>query len=209
MLHKIADHCNPSEHLHIRICIFTNHCALLCIRIRKLLTEATDAELLSSSVSILEDVNNVEKATYPLSHKSFITEMEIDVLRPTGYDDESSEKDTTQVITADSSSRGAITHGLNWRIRVSIYVLGFLQRVSTSPNCTWEQRKLFLEYKLSSMEDLRVLVERVSFYLGRPYDVTMSFSELIFYVRDVLLRRSGPTDSLQDAIIEKLSESTQ
>ena len=57
------------------------------------------------------------------------------------------------------------------------------------------------------MEELRVLAERESFYLGMPYDKSQSFSELVSSVRNVLLHRTGPIDDLQDFGIEESSES--
>lgn len=152
-------------------------------------------------------MNNVEKATYPLGHKSFITENEVEAPQPAEHDDESSDKNINQPMMVDSLVRGSITYRVNWRIRVSFFVLEFLQRASTSPTCTPEQRTLFLEYKLRCMEDVRVLAERASFYLGTPYDKTISFSELVFYIRTVLLPRTGPTDGLQNFVVEELSES--
>lgn len=207
ILHAIADHCSSSEHIPLRTCIFTYHCALLCSRIRKLLNEATDAELLSNSVSILQDMDNVEKATYPLSHKSFITENEVEAPRPAEHNHESPEKHTSQPMTVDSLFRGSIMYRVNWRIRVSFYVLEFLQRASTSPTCTLEQRKLFLEYKLRCMEELRVLAERASFYLGTPYDKSQSFSALVSSIRTDFLHRTGPIDDLQDFSIKEPLES--
>lgn len=207
ILHEIADYCNSSEHIPIRTCIFTYHCALLCCRIRRLLNEATDAELLANSTSILQDMDNVEKATYPLSHKSFITENEVEAPRPAEHDDESSDKNINQPMMVDSLVRGSITYRVNWRIRVSFFVLEFLQRASTSPTCTSEQRTLFLEYKLRCMEEVRVLAEKASFHLGTPYDKSISFSELVFYIRTVLLPRTGPTDDLDDFDIEESAES--
>lgn len=152
-------------------------------------------------------MDNVEKATYPLSHKSFITENEVEAPWPSEYDNESSEKNINQPMMVDSLFRGSITYRVNWRIRVSFFVLEFLQRASTSPTCTSEQRTLFLEYKFRCMKEVRVLAERASFYLGTPYDKTQSFLELVFYIRTVLLHRTGPTDGLQDFVIEELSES--
>ena len=147
-------------------------------------------------------MDNVEKATYPLSHKSFITENEVEAPRPSEHDDESSKKDTNQPMTVDSLFRGSIMYRVNWRIRVSFYVLEFLQRASTSPTCTSEQRTLFIEYRLRCMEELRVLAERAALYLGTPFDKTQSFSELVFYIRTVLLPRTGPTDGLEDVFTE-------
>lgn len=203
LLHEIADHCNSSEYIPLRTCILTYHCALLCSRIRKLLNEATDAELLSSSASILQDMDNVEKATYPLSHKSFITENVVEAPRPAADDGESSGEDTNQPMTVDSMYRGSIMYRVNWRIRVSFYVLEFLERASTSPNCTSKQRTLYMEYQLLCMKDLRILAERASFYLGTPYDKSKSFSELVFYIRTVLLPRTGPSDGIQEFVIEE------
>ena len=146
-------------------------------------------------------MDNVEKATYPLSHKSFITGNEVEAPRPAEHNDESSDKNINQPMMVDSLVRGSITYRVNWRIRVSFFVLGFLQRASTSPTCTLEQRTLFLEYELRCMEELRVLAERASFYLGTPHDKTISFSDLVFYIRTVLLPRTGPTDDLDDFVI--------
>uniref|UniRef100_A0A093V4H5 Uncharacterized protein n=1 Tax=Talaromyces marneffei PM1 TaxID=1077442 RepID=A0A093V4H5_TALMA len=133
LIHEIADHCNSSEYLPLRTCIFTYHCALQCSRIRKLLNEATDAKLLSSSESILQDMDNIEKATYPLSHKSFITENKVEAPVRIAHDDDSPGKDTNHPMEVDSLYRGSIMYRVNWRIRVSFFVLEFLQRVSTSP----------------------------------------------------------------------------
>jgi hypothetical protein len=152
-------------------------------------------------------MDDVEKATYPLSHKSFIIENEVEAPRPAEHNDESSDKDNNQPMTVDSLFRGSITYRVNWRIRVSFFVLGFLQRTSTSPTCTSEQRTLFLEYELRCIKELRLLAERASFYLGTPYDKTISFSELVFHIRTVLLPRTGPTDDLDDFVIEELAES--
>uniref|UniRef100_A0A093VLC5 White-opaque regulator 1 n=1 Tax=Talaromyces marneffei PM1 TaxID=1077442 RepID=A0A093VLC5_TALMA len=203
LIHEIADHCNSSEYLPLRTCIFTYHCALQCSRIRKLLNEATDAKLLSSSESILQDMDNIEKATYPLSHKSFITENKVEAPVRIAHDDDSPGKDTNHPMEVDSLYRGSIMYRVNWRIRVSFFVLEFLQRVSTSPVCTSEQRTLCLEYRLRCMEEVRILAERASFYLGTPDHKTQSFSELVLYIRTVLLHRTGPTDGLQDFVIEE------
>lgn len=152
-------------------------------------------------------MDNVEKATYPLSHKSFIVENEVEAPLTPKQGKESLEEESTQPIMVDSLFRGSIMYRINWRIRVSFYVLEFLQRASTSPACTLQQRTLFLKYKSRCMEELRVLAERESFYLGMPYDKSQSFSELVSSVRNVLLHRTGPIDDLQDFGIEESSES--
>lgn len=151
-------------------------------------------------------MDNVEKATYPLSHKSFIIENEVESPAPAKQGEGSLEEESTPPMMVDSLFRGSIMYRVNWRIRVSFYVLEFLQRASTSPTCTLQQRTLFLEYKFRCMEEIRVLAERESFYLGIPYDKSQSFSELVFFIRSVLLHRTGPIDDLQDFGIEDPSE---
>jgi hypothetical protein len=175
-IREIYQHCEPSEFGIVRTCIFAYHCTRLCSRIRRLVDAGDLDELLSSSSSILQDMDNVEKATHPLSDEKPITDCAIEPpLTPYTHPD------------LDLSSAEAYTYQSNFRIRLSYHVLEFVLHASRAPGCTPQQRLIFTKYRHQCMEEIRALVNRVSFILVMtPKNV---FSSLA-----LVEKRQGPKD---------------
>ncbi|EED21837.1 conserved hypothetical protein [Talaromyces stipitatus ATCC 10500] len=203
LVHDLADHCHSSEYLPLRTCIFTYHCALLCSRIRRLLNEANDAELLSNAASILQDLDTVETKTDPLSDKRFITSNIVEPPLPAAYSSKGSNTVPSHPTMIDSIYRGSIMYRINWRIRVSLHVLEFLQQATVAANCTSSQRITYTLYRLRCIDELRALVERAAFYLGTEHDKQGSVHELACHIRTNLLPRTGPSDGIQDFVVEE------
>ncbi|KAJ5150527.1 uncharacterized protein N7500_010716 [Penicillium coprophilum] len=75
LFHK---YCEPSEYAMLRACIFSHHCARICSRVRALVDTADLNEVLSNSPSILQDMEEVEQATQPLSHEKAVVGYVVD-----------------------------------------------------------------------------------------------------------------------------------
>jgi hypothetical protein len=201
LMQGFADNCHPSEHVPLRSCVFAYHCALICCRIQRLLSTGDQSELLSSSTSIFQDMETVEGKTYPLSHKEFITN---DTIMPPHRESHSSQnnfKEDNNLVDIDAQHRGSLMYRTNWRIRLSLHVLRLLQRLSSIEGCEAAQLNFYSQYQLRCIDELRVLVDRASAYLGPPPHSINSPSELVSHIKNVLLPRTGPVEDVQDFVI--------
>ncbi|KAJ5445006.1 hypothetical protein N7491_001088 [Penicillium cf. griseofulvum] len=126
-------YCEPSEYPMLRACIFSHHCARICSRIRVLVDTGDLDEVLSNSPSILQDIDDVEQATQPLSHEKAVSSY---VVEPplTPY---ARPKDPYPCYV------GVHILQSNFRMRLSYAVLEFLGYACKAPGCTPQQRMIF------------------------------------------------------------------
>lgn len=145
-------YCEPSEYPVLRACIFSHHCARICGHIRALVDAGDLEEVLSSSPSILQDVDEVERATHPLSHEEVITDY---VVEPpmTPY---------TPPKHAYPSYVGVHVLQSNFRMRLSYAVFGFLDNACRAPSCTPQQKMVFSRYRRRCIEEIQALSDKVS-----------------------------------------------
>ncbi|KAJ5208137.1 hypothetical protein N7449_002516 [Penicillium cf. viridicatum] len=71
-------YCELSEYPILRACIFSHHCARICSRVRALVDTGDLDKVLSSSPSILQEMDEVEQITHPLSHDEVVASCVID-----------------------------------------------------------------------------------------------------------------------------------
>ncbi|KAH8699307.1 hypothetical protein BGW36DRAFT_159072 [Talaromyces proteolyticus] len=144
--------CDPSEYPVVRHLIFSYHCSALCSRIRCLLNLGNLEKVLSDSHSILQDMEYLEKETYPLSHENPITDY---IIEP------------PLVLCSDTDPVGQFSidqyiHQIHIRMRVSHHILEFLSKASRAPYCTPEQRISFTHFQRRGVEELQALASKVS-----------------------------------------------
>ncbi|KAJ9486494.1 hypothetical protein VN97_g6839 [Penicillium thymicola] len=71
-------YCELSEYPILRACIFSHECARICSRIRALVDTGDLDNVLSRSPSILQEMDEVEQITHPLSHDEAMANCVID-----------------------------------------------------------------------------------------------------------------------------------
>jgi hypothetical protein len=104
-------------------------------------------------------MDQVEKATYPLSHESVIRDYVIDPpLTPYTYTDH-----------VDPYNIGVYIYNASFRMQLSYSVLEFLFHASKAPSCTPQQQMLFAQFRHRCVEEIRALAKKVSVILAiRP-----------------------------------------
>jgi hypothetical protein len=149
LFHK---YCEPSEYPMLRACIFSHHCASICSRIRALLDTGDLDEVLSNSPSILQDMDDVEQATQPLSHEKAVSSYVVDPpLTP-----------YVQPKYQYPCYVGVHILQSNFRMRLSYAVLEFLAYACKAPACTPQQRMIFKRYQRRCVEEIQALVNKAS-----------------------------------------------
>lgn len=147
---EVYQYCDPAEYAIIRAVIFAYHCTRLCSHIRGLIDASDLNELLSSSPTILRDIDRVEQITHPLSHKNTITSFVIEPpLRPYGIPD-----------CMHLRHMGVDAYQATFRMRVSYDLLQFLFHASKAPTCTPQQRELFTRLRHRSIEEFRTIANK-------------------------------------------------
>jgi hypothetical protein len=160
-IRELYRHCEPSEYTVVRACIFSYHCTRLCSRIRRLLDRGNLDELLFSSPSILQDMDEVEEATYPLSHETPITDCVIEhPLAPYAGPDH-----------IDLRYVGVCTYQCNSRMQLSSYFRDFLSHASEAPGCTPQQQIIFTKFRHRCVEEFRAVANKVLFILAMTLDI--------------------------------------
>ncbi|KAJ5810885.1 hypothetical protein N7447_010401, partial [Penicillium robsamsonii] len=150
-------HCEPSEYAMLRACIFSHHCARICSRIRAIIDTGNLDEALSGSPSILQEMDEVEQATQPLSHEKAVASYVVDPpMAPYAWP-----KD------AHPCYVGAQVLQSNFRMRLSYSVLEFLGHARKAPGCTPQQRMLFKRHQRRCVEEIQALVDKVSHMLDK------------------------------------------
>ncbi|KAJ6147670.1 hypothetical protein N7497_009652 [Penicillium chrysogenum] len=150
-IRDIYGHCDLSEHTVVRASIFAYHCSHICSRIRRLVSTGDLDKLLSSSTSVLRDIDGVEKATYPLSHERPITDCVIDPpLTPYTAPDR-----------IDLRYVGVYTYQCNCRMQLSCNAREFLLHASRAAPCTPQQRIIFTQYQDRCVEEFRAVANKV------------------------------------------------
>jgi hypothetical protein len=151
-LHEINRNCGPSEHILLRAVLYNYHCTTLCSRIRRIVNTGSVDDILSSSPSILRDMEEVEKTTWPLSHEKKITDCRI-------YAPLEAIPDHAM----DTPHAWINNYQNNFRMRLSYYVLEFLVHACKAPNCTSQQRDIFNRYRWRCIQEFRSIVDKMLF----------------------------------------------
>ncbi|KAJ5501987.1 hypothetical protein N7463_004861 [Penicillium fimorum] len=172
-------YCEPSEYAMLRACIFSHHCARICGRIRAIVDTGNLNEVLSSSPSILQEMDEVEQVTHPLSHEKAVASYVVDppmapYARP---------KNVYPCYV------GVQVVQSNFRMRLSYSVLEFLGYACKAPGCTPQQRTLFKRYQHRCVEEIQALMDKASHILGKLPDVGSD---------EPLDRSGGIVDELDD-----------
>ncbi|KAL2696855.1 hypothetical protein AAEP93_002150 [Penicillium crustosum] len=145
-------YCELSEYPILRACIFSHHCARICSHVRALVDTGDLDKVLSSSPSILQEMDEVEQMIYPLSHDEAIASCVID--HPmTPY---------TRPKHTYPCYVGVHVIQSNFRMRLSYAVLEFLGYACKAPGCTPQQRMVFKRYQHRCFEELEALVDKAS-----------------------------------------------
>jgi hypothetical protein len=134
---EIYRHSPLSEYPVIRGVLYAYHCTRLCSRIRSLIDTGDQPLFLSSASSILQEMDDVEKVTNPLSHQKNFTNHVIEPPVASHLSSDAVCPDHGPQYSADSCKFYAYRH--NFRMRVSLRILEFLFHASRGPSCTLEQ----------------------------------------------------------------------
>ncbi|KAJ5373600.1 hypothetical protein N7517_005606 [Penicillium concentricum] len=148
LFHK---YCEPSEYAMLRACIFSHHSASICSRARALVDTGDLDEVLSSSPAILQDMDEVEQATDPLSHEAVASYVVDPPMAP-----------YARPKYAYPCYVGVQVLQSNFRMRLSYAVLEFLGYACKAPGCTPQQRMIFKRYQRRCVEEIEALVDKVS-----------------------------------------------
>ncbi|KAJ6184745.1 hypothetical protein N7519_006046 [Penicillium mononematosum] len=160
-IRDVYRHCDLSEHTVVRASIFAYHCSHICSRIRRLVSIGDLDKLLSSSTSILRDIDGVEKATYPLSHERPLTDCVIDPpLTP-----------YTAPARIDLRYVGVYTYQSNCRMQLACNAREFLLHASRAAACTPQQRIIFTQYQNRCVEEFRAVANKVLFVMTMVLDI--------------------------------------
>jgi hypothetical protein len=154
-------YCELSEYPLLRACIFSHHCARICSRVRALVDIGDLDKVLSTSPSILQEMDEVEQITHPLSHDEAVASCVID--HPT--------TPYTQPKHTYPCYVGVHILQSNFRMRLSYAVLEFLGYACKAPGCTPQQRMVFKRYQRRCVEELEALVDKASRILDMFPDV--------------------------------------
>ncbi|KAJ5970804.1 uncharacterized protein N7479_000722 [Penicillium vulpinum] len=197
-------YCEPSEYPMLRACIFSHHCARICSRVRALVDAGDIDKVLSSSPSILQDMDEVEKATHPLSHEKAIASYVVDPPM-TPY---------SRPKHAYPCYVGVHVLQSNFRMRLSYAVLEFLGYACKASGCTPQQHILFKQYHRRCVEEIQALADKTSHMLDMLPDVR--YDELLNQRKgavDELDRKyshtGGSPDTIQAALEEPRERSTR
>lgn len=149
---KFHQHCQPSEYPMLRAHIYTYQCARIISRILRLIDVGDVDEILSCSWSILQEMNQIEKATYPFSNGEPVTKYEVEPL-------------TAPYTCPDHMYPGyigiQITHTV-FRMRLSHHAIWLLDYASRAPSCTLQQRVMLGRFRDRCIEELRLGANKVS-----------------------------------------------
>ncbi|KAL2829505.1 hypothetical protein BDW59DRAFT_142169 [Aspergillus cavernicola] len=149
---QFHEYCEVSEYPVLRACIFLHQCARICSRIRGLVDAGDIDELLSSTPSILRDVDEVEKVIHPFSHEDVVANYIVEPpLAPYAHPK-----------SAYSSYVGVHVLQSNFRMRLSYAVLEFLGHACRAPGMTPQQQKLFTWYQRRCAEEIQALADKLS-----------------------------------------------
>ncbi|CAI7631462.1 unnamed protein product [Penicillium glandicola] len=148
-------YCEPSEYPILRACILMHHCARICSRARALVDTGDLDEVLSSSPSILQDMDEVEQITHPLSHDEIMA----------SYVVEPPMKPYTRPKYTYPAYVGVHVLQSNFRMRLSYAVLEFLGYACKAPGCTPQQQMIFKQYQRRCIEDIYSLADKLSLIL--------------------------------------------
>ena len=149
---EIYQHCEPVEYPVLRAYVFCYHCIRLCSEIQGLVNTGDLDMLLSSSPSILQDIEEVERAIYPFSHEDPIAEWVVEPpLEPYDY--------------ANRGYTGTSVLRSNHRMRLSYYLFDFLHHASRAPGCTSQQQILFIGIQNRCIEEVQTLRKKISTFL--------------------------------------------
>lgn len=174
-------YCEPSEYPILRAFIFSHHCARVCSRIRALVDRGDLNEVLSSSPSILQDMEEVEQAIHPLSHEEAVASYVVDPpMTPHARPKQ-----------AYPCYVGVHIIQSNFRIRLSYAVLEFLGYACKAPGCTPQQRMIFKRYQNRCVEEIEALMDKVSRIMEMLPDVRSDVRS-----DDLLNRRKDVADEL-------------
>lgn len=197
-------YCELSEYPMLRACIFSHHCARICSRVRTLVDTGDLDDLLSNSPSILQDTDEVEQETHPLSHEEALASYVVDPPM-TPY---------TRPKYIYPCYVGVHVLQSNFRMRLSYAVLEFLRYACKAPGCTPQQRMIFKRYQLRCVEEIQALVDRASRTLDMVPDVRSD--DLLGRRKGVVndldgndSRTEGPSDTAQALFIEPREQPTQ
>ncbi|KAJ5694052.1 hypothetical protein N7536_004464 [Penicillium majusculum] len=170
-------YCELSEYPILRACIFSHHCARICSHVRALVDTGDLDKVLSSSPSILQEMDEVEQITHPLSHDETVASCVVD--HPT--------TPYTRPKHTYPCYVGVHVIQCNFRMRLSYAVLEFLGYACKAPGCTPQQRMVFNRYQRRCVEELEALVDKASRILDMFPDVGSD---------ELLDRRKGVVDEL-------------
>lgn len=170
-------YCEPSEYPILRACIFSHHCARICSRVRALVDTCDLDNVLSSSPSILQEMDEVEQITHPLSHDEAMASCVID--HPT--------TPYTRPKHTYPCYVGVHVIQSNFRMRLSYAVLEFLRYACKDPGCTPQQGMVFKRNQGRCVEELEALVNKASRILDMFPDAGSG---------ELLNRRKGAVDEL-------------
>lgn len=197
-------YCEQAEYPILRACIFAHHCARICSHIRALVDTGDLNKLLSSSPSILQDMDEVEQATHPLSHEeavaSYVVEHPMAPYARPEY--------------AYPCYVGVHVLQSNFRMRLSYAVLEFLGYACKAPGCTPQQQMVFKRYQHRCAEEIQALADKASCILEMLPG--MGSDELLDRRKGVAAeldgrdcRTGGPPDTLEALFNEPRERSTR
>ncbi|RFU34116.1 hypothetical protein B7463_g2194, partial [Scytalidium lignicola] len=161
LLREISKHCESVEYTLVRAGIFSYHCNQLCSRIQRLINTGDLDHLLSNTPTILRDLDNVEKVTYPLPDDNPITACVVEPpLAPYPGPDH-----------IDLRFVGVYSFQCCFRMQLASQVLDFLHHASEAPSCTPQQRLLFTQVRNRCIEDFRAVANKILFVLAVTLEV--------------------------------------
>lgn len=155
-IHELYRQCGPSESLLIRASIFAYYCTRLCSRIQELVNAGDLNQLLSSSPSILRDMDDVDQIMPPFSEDKSTADH---VIQP-------SLAPYTTLERMGLHSVGVKAYQGNFRMHLSSNVLNFLLHASRAPGCTPQQKTLFARIQDRCIQEFRAVAKSVLFMLG-------------------------------------------
>ncbi|KAH8693588.1 hypothetical protein BGW36DRAFT_301336 [Talaromyces proteolyticus] len=190
-IREIYGRSGVAEYPVLQVGVFSYNCTLLCSRIRQLVDECDLDELLSSSSSILLELDQMEMKAHPSSHERLISGCAVSPALTS-----SSGPDNTE-----PRHVGAYAFQVNFRIRLLYHIIEFLLLASRAPSCTSQQQADFSNIQDRCIGELRTLTSNTSHVLG-PTSRASSVTKLNQYIRTHLLPRFGPIAESQTKIIE-------
>jgi hypothetical protein len=147
-------YCDPSEYRVLRACIFCHHCSIICSRIQVLL-DAGDLDDLRLSVgSILQDVEQVETAIYPLQLSDAVARTimaEYAIERPSSTHPNHHTSPRGQRYTSSEFLQRI------FRMRLSYHILKLLRHACRAPSCTPSEHTAYKAKQTQCVDEIHSL----------------------------------------------------